>query len=742
MDVVNSSTRQIEPFVGVLHVVGGARVEDASLRAGMLERPPRAARRREGERLFILLDLAGAVSPHLYRELREVVARTYWSTTGSITAALRRSAAAANNHLFRANLHAPPSDRCEGGLVSAVLQGDDLFVLQAGSGQAWFVHGQSVRRFSRDEEPPPLGVGPLADVCLYHTFVAPDDTLLLASHALIRQAGGAGLARVLPRAEVQAVLEGLEQVGAGADFAALVVRWALPVEAPALREVPRAEPRARPQPARKPPRPERVVRPISARKPPRPERRVRPKPRREPRFSLGAWVKGRVRSVGRGIVAAGTWVAGGLGTLFRRMLPGPQRATRRRAGSPRPRPPRPVPGENRTVMMAVAVGIPVVLAVVVVLAYLSYGAEARVQGFITQAKEEISLAQAAGGNPEVSRVHWETALDHAQQATRLRPDDPVATEIQAQARAALDLLDGIVRLQPVQLWDFGPGSGAPGSGVPGYGRQLVIHGQMAFVLDPAGGWVAKLTLNPAGDGVLEHGEAPILVRTGQQVGEGEVGDLVDCVWGTTGGDRQTSSLLILEKDGGLVSYDPAWVDEGGSLRVVRSLLGTPPGSPQAVDSFGGRLYVLDTAENQVWRYDPRGDTYPERPDHYFATSPPRSLADALDMAIDGHIYVLYGDGEVLQFLQGEQQPGFVVHGLPDGGLQPVAIAVDRDGNSGAVYVADVANERVVVLGPDGGFRAQWRADEVFDALEALVVNEAAGRLYVISGGRLYVASLP
>jgi hypothetical protein len=46
------------------------------------------------------------------------------------------------------------------------------------------------------------------------------------------------------------------------------------------------------------------------------------------------------------------------------------------------------------------------------------------------------------------------------------------------------------------------------------------------------------------------------------------------------------------------------------------------------------------------------------------------------------------------------------------------------------------------LGPDGAFQAQFRADEAFDALEALAVDEAAGRLYVVSGGRLYVASLP
>jgi hypothetical protein len=54
---------------------------------------------------------------------------------------------------------------------------------------------------------------------------------------------------------------------------------------------------------------------------------------------------------------------------------------------------------------------------------------------------------------------------------------------------------------------------------------------------------------------------------------------------------------------------------------------------------------------------------------------------------------------------------------------------------------------VIVLGPDGAFRRQFRADPAragtaFDALEALAVSEANGRLYIFSGGWLYVATLP
>jgi len=738
MKTAKHAAPRLEPVVRVLRVVGGgAGVEDASPCAASLTPPPRAARGREDEHLFILLDLIGPASPHLYRELREVMAQTYWSAAGSITAALRRAATAANGRLFHANLHSAPSDRCQGSLVSAVLHNEDLFVLQAGAGQAWFLRDGDLRRLARGEEPPPLGIGPLVDVRLHHTFVAPGDTLLLASRALIQRAGDTGLARVLPRAEMQLVLDGLGQIGAGVDFTALIVRWKQAAQAPASPEVPGLPPTVEREPVKTK---ESEAAPSgikgseaapsgtkgSEAAPSRPRRRVRPKrtPKKGP--SLGERMKRGIRSIGRGLAAAGGWLAGGVAALFRALLPGPQRAARRRARSSRP-----VPKENRAVMMAIAIGIPIVLAIIVILAYLTFGAESRIRGFIQQTEQEIALAQAAGDNVEEARVHWEAALSHATKATRLRPDDPVATVLQAQARAAIDLIDGIVRLQPVHLWDFGAGTAR---------RQLVIHGQMAFVLDPAGGWVATVSLNPAG--AVEQEEAPILVQTGQQVGGGEVGDLVGCAWVGSGGERQTSGLLVLEETGALISHDPAWVDEGGMPRVVRSFLGTSPRLPRDVDSFGGRLYILDADANQIWRYDPREDTYPEQPDRYFVTPPPKSLASALDMAIDGSIYVLYEDGQILQFLQGEHQPEFSVRGVPGDSVQAVAVAVDREGSSGALYVADAGDERVIVLGPDGDFQAQLRADEAFGALESLAVDEAAGRLYAISGGRLYVASLP
>jgi hypothetical protein len=502
--------------IGTLRVAGGTRLEDAAPYAAALTPPPRAARGRQDERLFVLLDLTGPASPHLYRELREVVVQTYWGTGGSITAALRRAAAAVSRHLFQANLRVPADparilkERCYGGLTCAVLHDDELFILQAGPAWAGLLHGKYLRCFPRGVETVQprtveIGMGPLADVRLYHTFVASGDTLLLTSPALMQEIGGVGLARVLPRDRVSEVLEGLEQVGAGTDFAALVVCWAPPEETPTISEFETPQPLPL-RPKREMPSPEPPAPPSPRRELPSPEPPIRPKPAREPGPSLGERLQGGVRSVGRGIAAAGAWLAGGVRRLFRRMLPGPEREARRRA-----RPSRPIPQENRNVMMAIAIGIPIVLVIIVVMAYLSFGARARLNSLIIEAQGETALARAAGSTSEEARPHWEAALEYANVAVALQPDDPAATALQTQTQTALDRLDGIVRLTPVQLWDFGPGS------VP---RRMVVHGQTVFVLDPAGGWVAQLILNPAGDGVSEEaGERPRDPRRGRGAGK-------------------------------------------------------------------------------------------------------------------------------------------------------------------------------------------------------------------------------
>jgi hypothetical protein len=767
MNVSGSADFQTDPVFGTLRVAGGTRW-DAAPCAVMMAPPPRVARGRADERLFILLDLTGPVTPHLYREMREVVAQEYWSTSGSVTAAMRQAAAAANRHLFQFNLSVDSSNRCYGGLICAVLHGEDIFIVHAGPGRACVLRRNQFDCFPRGGELPHLGMGVVADVRLYHAFAAVGDTLLLASSSLARAAGDAGLARVLPRADVDEVLTGLEQVGAGVDFIALVARLVLPAPAPRAVATPRASV-VPSQPTVAPPQPEVPAdretswRSISARVteglqrtrsqttraepldlPPAPVSKppVLPEPARKPGSALGerVWkdvqvvgrgfgerVKDGARTVGHAIVAAGAAVAAGARALFHRILPGAERGAQRQA-----RQPRPVPKENRVVMMGVAIGIPILMGIFVLAVWFTSGKQAQFESLITLAEAEKQQAQTTNVVSE-TRKHWDLVLDYTRQAANLQPGSPAIAELQEQALKAIDELDGIVRLAFVELGNFGEGSAL---------RQLVVHGQTIFILDPAAGWVAQVNFNLTDDGIVVPDEAPsVFVKTGLEVDGGTVGSLVDFAWVESGSGRMASGLVILDEDGGIVSYDPAWGSEAGEPHLTRSLLGMPPRVPRAIDSFDGRFYVLDSSEEQIWRYDPQGDLYPNRPSPYFVVSPARPLGDAIDMAIDANVYVLYAGGAIEKYLSGEPQ-SFDTGGVPEGFTQPIALTVDPDSDSGRVYVADAGGKRVVVLEADGAFCAQFRTDEAFDALEALAVDEAASRFYVFSGGRLYVAPLP
>lgn len=791
---------QIEPVVGALRVVDATGRKSSAFKlsaapyAASLNAPSYAARPRSGERLFLLLDLTRTAPPHRYRELCELFAQTYWSEIGSITAGLRRAVATVNRRIFFENLAVDPTERCVGGLAGAVLKEHDVFIALAGDVQACVFQDGRLIRLSQDDLTPlrALGMSQAANVYLGHVFVAPGDRLLLTSSSLPRAAGEGGIARVIPREGLADVMEGLEQVGAGADFVALLMDCATPDKASAAREVlqslSRLKETVRTRTETTHGRPEPAERPSSAVEAPEPEVEQSPEPAvvapppdyapsipttpgparpveqipvhiasasedaplpapeetpeiiREPTSGLADRVTDRVkegaggvglalsrgkRAVGQALSGAGGALVGGLRALPRRVLPGPERPVRRRSR----RPSRPAPQEDSATMIALAVGIPILLAIIVMWAYQAFGEKSQFESVIDQANQAIELAQSAGGVAESARPHWEAALAHADAALALRPDDQVAVDLRTKAQSALDQLDKIERLSTLHLWDFGHGDVA---------RRLVAHGQMIFVLDPAGEWVARLTLNANADGVVEQGD-PYIIRRGQEIGDHAVGDLIDFVWVESMGGRQSSGLLVLEENGAVVVYDPAWEGDGGEIQLSWFALETLPETPMEVDTYDGRLYVLDAAVNQVRRYKPQGDRYPGRPENYFVDPPPRPIREALDMAIDGYIYLLYPGGEIHKFLSGQPEP-FVVQDVPGDLDQASALAVDPRGSSGAIYVID--QTRVVALSPDGAFRAQFRADDAFESIEAAAVDESSARFYVINAGQLYLASMP
>lgn len=179
--------------------------------------------------------------------------------------------------------------------------------------------------------------------------------------------------------------------------------------------------------------------------------------------------------------------------------------------------------------------------------------------------------------------------------------------------------------------------------------------------------------------------------------------------------------------------------EGSGART-----GPAPLGARSLAAFGGNLYLLDTAAGQVLRYKPQGDGYGTAPENYFDKN--LDLSNSIDLAIDGSVYLLQSDGNVRKFFGGSDKP-FAVSGLTEPIKKPVTLAVDAEARQGALYVADAGSPgtpgRIVQLNPDGAFIRQIRATtDAFNALEDVLVDERNGRLFVMSGGKLYVARIP
>jgi len=319
-------------------------------------------------------------------------------------------------------------------------------------------------------------------------------------------------------------------------------------------------------------------------------------------------------------------------------------------------------------------------------------------------------------------------LDSLAEAEAVSPGNSQVGELREQANYILKKIDRVTEVEWINLlWEYSE----PGSDPS---RVIIAKDIDVYVLDRNLDRTYKHLLDDTMHNLQELEVDPVLLRKGDQRGPIVVGELVDMTWAKAVGGRRTDSLLMLESGGSLLEYDPLKgiqvLPMGGSDRWVQ---------PQILRSYEGNLYLLDSSLNQILRYEPNYDGAPEG---YFATPDTVDLAGAVDMAIDGQIYILYADGRILKFVGGEQVP-FEITGLYEPLQNPTALFTNEE--TEFLYVADRGNKRIVQLTKGGSVQQQLRAVEgnkAFDELKSLYAVEKFNLLYFLSGDKLYVTNIP
>ncbi len=167
-----------------------------------------------------------------------------------------------------------------------------------------------------------------------------------------------------------------------------------------------------------------------------------------------------------------------------------------------------------------------------------------------------------------------------------------------------------------------------------------------------------------------------------------------------------------------------------------------------LETYQRNLYFLAADERKIYKYERLNNRFAQRVQYNVAGD----LTNALDMSIDGNIYVLKEGGEVLSFYRGEVKP-FSIKRLPPDALKNAYKIVKQTKNFYFLAPArsgDGASEaggRVIVTtdgGPTGEstyVRQYVLEGEQIGKLKDLYVDPDESHLYVADDKRIYVIDL-
>jgi len=723
-----------------------------------------------GEQLVILVDLIPQLA-HRSRELRVLTASTYWASSGSIVARLRRALAEANRHLAHGNAEAPPGSKCSGSITCAVFAGEELFLGQIGAGYAFVHHPDNrVELFPhRDRLLTPVGAALPPVIHIGYTLLEDQATLLFGTTPAVesqpRERWKGALAAFGPEEIGEAIAQTMVEGQASGSF--VMVRTSATAPSP-----PQPEPRrnlklfrksgkanavtppakesaavppetSAPPPTSVPSTPPAPVTPVPVtveepQTPPLPaflqkrlERRQQKAvdahpPTTRPRFTLpklklppvGEWVKAFFRKLREPRTRSTTAQRARLRMALRTLLPGKVKGVKQTVT--------PVaPIEKPTVMGGLALGLLLLVFFVTMTVYFESGGHARVEDYL----EEARLLREKAFSSQTAE-DWKKLLELSSHIVTLERQNPEAIKLKAEAQNAVDALEIAAVLDARLFLDLGV---APAP------RRLLVAGSWVYILNPTADEVIGLPLHADGLTLLTDVPTPIL-RRGQTFYGETVNHLVDFAWVTPGGSFPDGALFIYSDGGSVYIYEPALGPGSITRQRLQGELG--PGMVTAMGAFGERLYLIHRQQNQILTYQPINGIY-DTSRGYFAPEFAPRLSEVLDIGIDGRVYLLKGDGTIETYFVGTEDRSFQMKNLPDPDVHPLVLAVEPHADRGMLYLGDPRQERIVVLDKRGEFKHQFRlSGEALKQLEALAVNETPHVLYLIAGNRLYAAPIP
>ncbi|MCF6277446.1 MAG: hypothetical protein L3J16_01690 [Anaerolineales bacterium] len=635
--------------------------------------PPRKrVRGRERDRLIIHLMLAGNApsSTANYIQMTARAAEIFYTTSGSLTAAMRTAAETLNSDLLERNLSTSGQGLYViGNLTLAALRGEEYYFLQCGSTHIFSITAEGTKH-THDSELAGRGLG-LSQTTKYYLSrfpLHPRGRLLLAAKlptewlpALQRDSGSASLEATRRRliaqtaADLNAVLiehrpgrgdiriqkpelpkleapdlraetpvaEKSEQPAAHIIGSVPPVRQLSPEEAPSAYALP-----PQPQAESTPPAPKTADSfpssiPRAAQPPPADDdwHTLQESTDEQQQQSTGAAlgetvVRQTARTLASGIQAArktNKKVSRGIHALLPKLLPNSDPNTT-------------VNLPNWT-MALIAIAIPLFVVTVASVVYFNTGKNMQYQEAYTQASTSYARAQAES-DPVARRLALENTLIKLDDAEKHANTDESRT-LRTSARHDLDALLGIAR----------PGFIPTLEDLPNTVKiiNMAATDTDLYLLDGNEGRILRAFLTGRGYQLDQN----FLCAPGEY-GAYTVGRMVDMQILPTA-NALGASVMGIDNNGNLLYCTPNEVPQSGKLNL-------PPTGINQVTSIvieDGILYLLDAPARAIWVYIGKFDSFPDFPTFFFEDQIPVNLEKAIDMVVNDYdLYLLFNDGQM------------------------------------------------------------------------------------------------
>jgi hypothetical protein len=633
----------LEADVAFVHITAGAARVTPPPGTLAQTAPRRAARGRADDMLLLSLGISSSqtLTPGLVDHLAHQAADSYYATNGSVTAALRAAASVVNDHLHDLNQTQAGSMRVAGRLMMGVLRGGDLYLAQAGAGQAIIIRpGQVSRLGSEEAADRPLGQSVSPFLRYNHLEAKSGDVVLLTSTAGPQWADPT-LAGVLTLDLTQAV----ERLGAASssDLTGLLFRITQPGMGAPVRRASQA--------------------PTT---PPARSRTAKQQPGRS--FASVAAIGRAFGPAGQAVQSAYHSLGQRMVSLLARMAPGMVEPGQPGSLSP-------------SVLAATAIAVPVVIVIVASLIYFQRGRGEQFQEYLGQAQAAVVAAQLQA-DPLQARFYWDQARQYLDQAERYGEGADYSM-LRTLVDQSLDTIDNIAHVEYKALFSGGFGRGAQLTSMAATSSDL-------YVLDAAGPTIYH-AWNTGRGYEIDKDFRCLRAREGAA----EMGTPVAIATQPEPGALGVDGVVALDSDGTLLYCAPGQTPASSQLTAPD----TGFGHIEAIAVSNDVLYVLDAKANAVWLYDASGGLFSGAPGMYFAESVP-DLKGSIDLAMtQDELFLLYQDGKLDRCQRERDVAGDMLQSIRVDCEKGLTFQDERPGGSASDHIPGAAPIKIVYSAP-------------------------------------------